>query len=352
MAALVGVFSLPLLIAVGTRADLVDDGQGAFSHVTIVGIEDDQLVFVFNDGRSVQRRVDRLARIEISPGNDVAADELTRAEALRQHGKRGDALGLYLRVATMGGRPWVRDFAVMRQAMVYDELGDLRNAFEAYCRLAVSHPRLAERVRPRRIPREDSQQCRKVLSVIEERLQRPQPEALAGAMKRMREAILRRGETPSDEDAGWDAAESANGAPGASRVPDALAPIREALRRGNLAEALKELEAARRGKGGDRPAVRLLEAELAMAKGDARRAGLLAMQVLARDAEGVEAPRALFIAGESQERIGRTYKALRFYRRCAEHARTEAELKRQAEQRVAALTRGAAATSAPTTAPS
>src|SRR5262249_45170980 len=70
------------------RADTVDDRDGVFAHVTILDLDDDQLVFVFNDGRTLQRDANAVRSIVLAAGNDPAAEDLSRAELLRVQGKR------------------------------------------------------------------------------------------------------------------------------------------------------------------------------------------------------------------------------------------------------------------------
>ncbi len=323
------------------RADSVEDATGVVSGITIVALEDDLLVFLYNDGRAVQRPAASLVRVSVSPGNDRAADELTRAEALRLRDKRREAIALYRRTESLTGKDWVRDYALMRLVTLYDEVGDLYAAYQAFCRLAVSHPRMCERIQPRRIPRGDSEACRRVLADIRDQLARPQPEALIAALERMRSAILRpRAAGGTTTAPGGDSSEL-------ERVRAVWAEGAEAARRSDypgVSAAVERLERMRGPYAG--LASDLLRAAEALQRGDARRAGVIAVRVHAARPDGEWAPQALFLAAESQVRLAREAAAADLFRQCAGHARVSDELRGEAEARLAALSKPGGSTTA------
>lgn len=191
IASLMALCATALLAPPRAAADTVDDVRGTFSSVEIVALDDADLIIKFPDGRTLKRAADTVKSISLDAGRDAAADELTRAELLRRQGKRRDAIALYQRVLTLSKNAWVVDYANMRLVRLHDDVGELFKAYEAYCRLAVGHPRLAEKSLPRKIPRADSKQCRELLADIEARLAKPQPEGLSLALKRIRAAVLR-----------------------------------------------------------------------------------------------------------------------------------------------------------------
>jgi hypothetical protein len=327
-------------------ADSVEDASGVFTNITIVGLEDDRLVFAFNDGRSVQKRVDSLRQISIAAGNDRAADELTRAEALRRAGKRQEAILLYRRVLTLSERPWVQSYARMRLVVLFDEAGDLARAYEEYRALAVDHPRLCERIRPKRIPRADSQVCRRVLGDIERRLSVPQPESVAVALMRLRDAILRRG-TSEDEDRNLapDSTDDDAASPEAMlavRPPEVAAvmdEIRDTMKKGDGPTTEKMIASFGERFGGAHPdAWIVLQAELALARDEPQRGGLLAMQVVLNERRTLFLPEAIFVAAQSQERLGRIAQAVELYQRCAADPGSPEDYRRRATERLEALT--------------
>lgn len=378
------------------RADTVEDQEGLFSHVTILNLEDDQLVFVFNDGRTIQKQAETLKAIAVNPGNDSAADEMTRAETLRLDSKRRDAMQLYQRVVNVGGKVWIRDFALMRLVTLYADSGDLWNAYRTYSKLALTHPQLCARIIPKRIPRKDSQVCRKILQDIDDVLSQPQPENLTAALQRLRSSILRENEPPIAKTAvnpttqpgataapkpvvarapvvptpppgKPDSAEVQTGtnkpvAPADTAAPptaavkkppapsarpptapapgdDALAKGRNALKTGDLpaAEGLLE-EAQRLGADASAPAYLLLDSQVALARGRMRQAGVQAMKIVLENPNSEEYPEALYIAGRAHEELKRYSKALELYRKCWICPKASPELQKKAKQRVEALT--------------
>ncbi len=376
------------------RADTVEDREGLFAHVTILNLEDDQLVFVFNDGRTIQKQADTIKAIAVNPGNDSAADELTRAETLRLDSKRRDAVQLYQRVVNVGGKMWVRDFALMRLVGLHADSGDLWSAYQNYSKLAQTHPQLCQRIIPRRIPRKDSQVCRKILRDIDDILSQPQPENLTAALKRMRSAILRENVAPPPESAAQPTSQPAvavvpkplseqppppavtkataqppdepeppvvtkpaprepqqppvattkppapNVKPPAAPTPgDAVvAKGRMALKAGDIATAEGLLEESRRLGSDNSPGYLLLDAEIALARGRTRHAGVQAMRIVLEFAGSDECPEAFFIAGRSHEDLKRYSKALELYRKCWINPKATPELQAKAKQRIAALT--------------
>jgi len=337
------------------RADTVDDKDGLFTHVTILELDDEQLVFVFNDGRTLQRAADAIRSIVLSEGNDPAAEDLTKAELLRTQGKRREALDLYKQAAKTCQKAWVRDFAVMRIVGICDELGELWIAYRAYLSLAETHPRLCERIVPKRIPRKDSKVCRDILADIDGAMEARQSDNVTGAMTHFRNAILRL--KPSEPVAAVPGPQpTADSPPAASVRPPVesaisprLATVRDSLTHGDLAVAARGLDECRAlATPGDEPALLLIEAELALARGEVRQAGLAAMRIVASHPNSPQTADALFVAGQTQEKLGRTEKALELYRRSAADARASDELKARVGQRIGALTSApGAAASAP-----
>lgn len=381
--------------ATETLADTVEDREGLFAHVTILNMEDDQLVFVFNDGRTIQKPADSIKAIAVNPGNDPAADEMTRAETLRLDSKRRDAVQLYQRVVNVGGKMWIRDFALMRLVALNSDSGDLWSAYRAYSKLALTHPQLCQRIIPKRIPRKDSQVCRKILQDIDDVLNQPQPENLTAALRRMRSAILRENETPPGQVAAQPASQPADGAPpkqaavqppsppaehasspalptekpvavkavapsipaqrttAATKPPApnvkppaapspgdaAIAKGHAALKSGDLPGAEGLLEEARRlGSDASLPPYLLLDAQIALARGRARQAGVQAMKIVLENPNGEEYPEALYVAGRAHEELKRYSKALELYRKCWICPTSPPELQNKAKQRVDALT--------------
>jgi len=381
------------LAAAPARADTVEDRDGLFSHVTVLNLEDDQLVFVFNDGRSIQKPAESIRAIAVNAGNDTAADELTRAEALRLDSKRRDAIQLYQRAEQVGGKAWVRDFALMRLVGLYADSGDLWSSYGAYSKLVLNHPQLCQRIIPRRIPRKDSQVCRKILQDIEDVLSKPQPENLTAGLRRFRSAILRENQpavnaqTTTRPAAAPTPVVSSIATPAAQRpktaIPQALTPNpsatetraaprkaerppaadpkppgpnakppaapspadavlakgRAALKAGDLAAAEGLLDEARRlSSDVSSPAYLLLDSQIALARNRARQAGVQAMKIVLESPNCEEYPEALFVAGRAHEELKRYSKALELYRKCWIHPKAAPELQQQAKQRIAALT--------------
>lgn len=350
-----------IALSVAANADTVEDGEGVFARVTILKLDDDQLVFVFNDGRALQRAADGLKAVAVSDGNDPAADELTRAELLRLSGKRRDAIGLYGRAAQEGGKPWVRSYATMRLVRLYEESGDLWSSYLHYASLAGGHPRLAERLLPRRAPRADSKICRQIVSDIDQRLASRQSAELSEALLRYRATILReplpKARLTTDEPAGpaSDAPRPSDASPAANVRPSAEASVaesvnraRKALAEGDLGSASKVYEALSQRVGEARPPeLLLLEAELGLARKQYRQAGVAALRLAVDYPQSVLVPEALFLAARSQEQLDRPGKAVDFYRRCALHPQVSPELKQQALDRVRELQAGSEAAQAP-----
>ncbi len=337
--------------SVAVRADTVEDGEGVFARVTILKLDDDQLVFVFNDGRALQRAADGVKAVAVSDGNDPAADELTRAELLRLSGKRRDAIGLYARAVQEGGKPWVRSYATMRLVRLYEESGDLWNAYLHYASLAGGHPRLAERLLPRRAPRADSKICRQIVADIDERLVgRPSVE-VTEALLRYRATILREplpkprtvpveaAKPVSEAARPTDAPPAANVRPGTeASVAESANRARKALAEGDLGGTAKVYESLIQRVGEARPPeLLMLEADLGLARKQFRQAGVAALRVAVDYPQSVFVPEALFLAARSQEQLDRPGKAVDFYRRCALHAQVSPELKQRALDRVREL---------------
>ncbi len=332
------------------RADSVDDKDGLFTHVTILELDDDQLVFVFNDGRTLQRAADAIRSIVLTEGNDPAADDLSKAELLRTQGKRREALDLYKQAVKTCQKPWVRDYAVMRIVGICDELGELWIAYRAYLSLAETHPRLCERIVPKRIPRKDSKVCREIVADIDAAMTERPSDNVVGAMTHFRNAVLRL--KPSEPVAAAPGTTpTVNSPPAASVRPPVesaisprLATVRDSLSRGDLAATARGLDECRAlATPGDEPALLLIEAELALAKGEVRQSGLAAMRIVASHPNSPQVAEALFVAGQTQEKLGRTEKALDLYRRSAADARASDELKARVGQRIGALTAAPAA---------
>jgi tetratricopeptide (TPR) repeat protein len=264
-------------------------------------------------------------------------------------GKRRESLDLYKNVVASGQRAWVRDYATMRIVGLCDEMGELWIAYRGYLQLAAEHPRLCERILPRRIPRKDSKVCRDILVDIEAASSQPQSANLAAARERMRRAVLR---LPPSDPVAKSPAVPAPGKPGPVEAPPAanlrppadsplsprLAAVRDALLTGDLDAATRRLEECRAlARPRDESALLLLDAQLAWARGDVRGAGLRAMQIVAGYPNSPEVAEALFVTGQTHEKLNRPEKALELYQRSAADARASEDLKRRARERINAL---------------
>ncbi|MFO0972739.1 MAG: hypothetical protein U1A27_04770 [Phycisphaerae bacterium] len=342
------------------RADAVQDANTLHANVTILGIQDDGLVFVFNDGRTEQRPCSTIKRILLTAGNDAAAADLSAGERARIGGDRPQAVEHYEHVLSKAQREWVRDYATLRLIRLYDDVGQTRKAYRAYTALAVNRPGLLADALPRRIPRADSQVCREILVDIDARLERSPSAELTAALTRYRNAILRLPDTPP-------AAQPAPGAPGTppdaapgpaghNRPPSqfglAFQQAREMISAGDLAGADRVISSLRSQSPVPRPELLLVDAERALAAGDLHGAAIAAMRLLVDFPESPLAADALFVAAQTQEKLGRAYKALELYRRCAALAGISEQRHQAAQGRIAALTASeSAARGGPSSAP-
>jgi tetratricopeptide (TPR) repeat protein len=222
---------------------------------------------------------------------------------------------------------------------LYDDTGDLWRAYGAFAQLAERRPRLCERVMPRRIPRWDSKVCRQITADIDKRLAGPLTADLAAALRRFRTAIMGTQAVALRPAPPYVPPPAASTKPPREHRQDAvIESARRALAEGDLDAAQRALSQSRTANPA-RPSLDalLVQAQLEMARGNVRRAGLAAMTVVTDYPDAPQAAEALIIAGDTMQRLGRREKAADLFRRAADHARASPDTKRRAQERIAAL---------------
>lgn len=322
------------------RGDAIQNDQTLHANVTLLGIEADAMVFVFNDGRSTQWPVSGVKRIMLTAGNDPAATALSQAERARLAGDRRTAVTNYEEVLSNAGKEWLRDYATYRLVRLYDDMGQIQKCYRAYVALAVNRPGLVSGLLPRRIPRADSQPCREILIDIDQRIERSATPELTAALVRFRAAVLRTPQqpvaNPRPPTATPPVAKPATPA-GPSPLTLAIKRAREMIAKGDLAAADRVLETIRNKAPQAADAILLLEAERALAANDAAAAALAAMRLATEHPNSALVADAWWAAGRSQERLGRGAKAIELYQRCVAAPNGSAEARSAAEARLAAM---------------
>jgi len=334
--------------AARSRADVVHDGRAPFENVEILGLVDADLRFKTKDARILSRVATELKYIALEDAT-VSARNLSEAERDADRAKTKEAIALYERVRA-DEKGWGGAFATMRLAQLHDKRGSFTLAFDAWLALTPNHPKLAQRVVPKKMPAAGSKAAQDALAQIAAAEKNKQPADVAAALAKMRKQIDADAPVrPSEPRAGEQAPRETGGKPApragsmsAAKSSEGVSKARGAIASGNLDEAGKLVAAGRASaRKGDMPDWLMVEAEYEMARKAYDRAALAAMRVVALHPDSGQVGAALLMAGQAYEGLGRPSKSVHLYEECTKAKGVPPTVRDEAQSRLAALRKAA-----------
>lgn len=325
------------------RADSVTDDRGVFGAVVVYGFSDGKLAFRFADGRVLERPIAVVRSISLDVESDPAADELGRAETLRQHKQFAEAAPIYDRCRGVTTHDWLRDYATFRQIEAYDESGAFSDAVDCYLALSARHPSLVKSHAPRRVPATDSIAARQIRQKLDALAAKQQPASTAEAIERVQgllDGAAGAGQSQRPASRPAKAPRSAKTATRGKYQPRSLritAGVYRLMQSGKSQEAWSRIEKGlATASDRDRDVWWLVESEYHLALGEMDKAALAALKVYALCPDSPYVAEALLLAGQGYERI-RPGKAESLYELCLKHPTLNDGIRTKVRERLSLL---------------